>query len=68
MVLVTAFRFMSKHIKLLVNVFALLYLQFALWWLDLKLQSGPDALKKDCVAGFHIISSLFNKLKKEVIF
>ena len=28
-------------------IFALLYLPFALWWLDLKLQSGPDALKKD---------------------
>ena len=27
-------------------LFALLYLQFALWWLDLNLLSGPDALQK----------------------
>ena len=27
-------------------VFALLYLRFALWWLDLNLLSGPDALEK----------------------
>ena len=26
--------------------FALLYLRFALWWLDLNLLSGPDALQK----------------------
>ena len=25
---------------------ALLYLRFALWWLDLNLLSGPDALQK----------------------
>ena len=46
---------------------ALLYLRFALWLLDLKLLSGPDALKKGRVAGFHIISSLFNELNKDVI-
>ena len=26
--------------------FALLHLRFALWWLDLNLLSGPDALQK----------------------
>ena len=31
------------------------------------LKSGPDALKKGHVAGFNIISSLFNKLKKDVV-
>ena len=46
--------------------FAMLYLRFALWWLDFKLQSSPDALKKGRVAGFYTISSLFNKLKKDV--
>ena len=44
--------------------FALLYLRFALWWLHFKLQSGPDAFKKGRVAGFHLMSSLFHKLKK----
>ena len=34
---------------------------------DLSLLSGPDALKEGHVAGFHIMSSLFNKLKKDVI-
>ena len=37
-------------------VFALVYLRFALCWLDLKLQSGPDALKKSHGSEFHIIS------------
>ena len=52
-------------------VFVLLFLRFALWWLDLDLLSGPDAFKKRSqlkpsivVAGFHIMLSLFNKLKK----
>ena len=49
-------------------VFPLLYLRIALWWLDLNLLSGPGAVKKGRVSGFHIMSSLFNnKLKKDVI-
>ena len=27
-------------------IFALLYLRFTIWWLDLNLLSGPDALQK----------------------
>ena len=48
-------------------LFALLYLRFALWCLDLNLLSGPDALKVGGVAEFQIMSSLFNKLKKNDI-
>ena len=30
----------------LIKLFDLLYLRFALWWLDWNLLSNPDALKK----------------------
>ena len=36
----------SKFEKDVIGLFALLYLRFALWWLDLNLLSGPDALQK----------------------
>ena len=50
-------------------LFALLYLQFALWWLDFNFLGGPALMhqKKDRVAVLHIMSSLFNKVKKDVI-
>ena len=38
-----------------------------LWWLDLNLLSGPDALQKGSHLKLNIMSSLFNKLKKDVI-
>ena len=50
--------------KVALSLAALLYLRFTLWGLDLNLLSGPDALEKGCVAGFHIMSSVFNKFKK----
>ena len=54
----------KKQVASKINkTFALIYLRFALWWLDLNLLSSPDALKKGRVAGFHIMTSLFNKLK-----
>ena len=54
--------------KVALSLAALLYLRFTLWGLDLNLLSGPDALEKGCVAGFHIMSSLFNKTLFENLF
>ena len=70
-----AFVFEEDFSRIYVNVvFVLLFLRFALWWLDLDLLSGPDAFKKRSqlkpsivVAGFHIMLSLFKKLEKDVI-
>ena len=43
----------EQYLYFIDDLFALLYLRFLLWWLDLKLKSGPDALKKGHVAEFH---------------
>jgi len=36
--------FLKLSFSIIYELFALLYLRFALWWLDLTLLSGPDAL------------------------
>ena len=42
-------------------------IRFALWWLDLNLLSGPDALQKGRNWNWIFTSFLFNKLKKDAI-
>ena len=47
--------------------FALFMIRHLVARFEVKKRPGPDALKKGRVAGFYIISSRFNKLKKDVI-
>ena len=58
--------FKRSVVKKISYLSALLYLRFALWWLDLNLQGGPDALKDGFSVGLLIMSSLFNKLNTEI--